>query len=463
MRFNRGIPGDSRMKNDKERNLIMDKRTVLFIDDEEKVLTSIKRGLRDEPYNVLFARSGKETLEILQQQEVHVVVTDMRMPKMDGLELLGIVKNNYPHIIRMILSGYANTNTLLEAINQREIFRFITKPWKFDEELKVTIHQAIELYDLHDERDRLIDELKQAHDQLEEKVEKRTKALNIANAQLKEHDRLKDEFIITMTHELRTPIAIFRNIISNAMAGALGKIGPKLKKNLEIAEETIDRLAAIISDLLDISKINSGKLQLEPTILTIQSIVNGAIESQLPKAESKNIELKTTMSQDEIIVNADSDKIAQVLTNLIDNAIKFTPDVGGCITIDIKDLTDEVIINVEDNGPGIAPDEIDNIFNRFVQISKQVGEGAHGTGLGLTIAKELVEMHGGRIWAESTTNSGAIFCFVLPKDFMELSTRRESICERVDSLKSEVDELGQLCSTKASQYPSPRSASPASP
>ena len=402
------------MKNDKERNLIMDKRTVLFIDDEEKVLTSIKRGLRDEPYNVLFARSGKETLEILQQQEVHVVVTDMRMPKMDGLELLGIVKNNYPHIIRMILSGYANTNTLLEAINQREIFRFITKPWKFDEELKVTIHQAIELYDLHDERDRLIDELKQAHDQLEEKVEKRTKALNIANAQLKEHDRLKDEFIITMTHELRTPIAIFRNIISNAMAGALGKIGPKLKKNLEIAEETIDRLAAIISDLLDISKINSGKLQLEPTILTIQSIVNGAIESQLPKAESKNIELKTTMSQDEIIVNADSDKIAQVLTNLIDNAIKFTPDVGGCITIDIKDLTDEVIINVEDNGPGIAPDEIDNIFNRFVQINKQVGEGAHGTGLGLTIAKELVEMHGGRIWAESTTNSGASFYFVLP-------------------------------------------------
>lgn len=413
--------------------MAIDKRTVLFVDDEELILKSLKRALRDEPFNILFANSGKEAIEVLRDNEVHVLVTDMQMPEMNGLEFLRHVKDQYPRIIRMVLSGHAEIDTLLTAINHGEIFRFISKPWGIDGELKITIRQAIEIYDLHDERDRLVDELKQAHDQLEEKVEKRTKALNIANEQLKEHDRLKDEFIMTMTHELRTPIAIFRNIISNAMAGTLGEISTKLKKNLEIAEETINRLAAIISDLLDISKINSGKLQLEPTLLTIQSIVTGAIDSMLPKAESKNIELKTTIPQEEIIVNCDSDKIAQVLTNLIDNAIKFTPDVAGCITIGIKDFTGEVIVNVEDNGPGIAPDELDKIFDRFVQINKQVGEGAHGTGLGLTIAKELVEMHGGRIWAESTINSGANFYFVLPKHFTELSSKSESICERVVS------------------------------
>ncbi len=134
----------------------MEKRTVLFVDDEEKLLTSLKRGLLDEPYETLFASSGKEALEILEQSQVQVIVTDMRMPEMGGLELLGAVKKEYPHIIRMVLSGYADTDTLLAAINQGEIFRFIAKPWKSNEELKTIIRQAIEYYDLHIEREMLM-------------------------------------------------------------------------------------------------------------------------------------------------------------------------------------------------------------------------------------------------------------------------------------------------------------------
>jgi two-component system response regulator HupR/HoxA len=134
----------------------MDKRTVLFVDDEEKILASLKRGLLDEPYEILFASSGKKALEILEQNQVHVIVTDMRMPEMGGVELLKAVKKEYPHIIRMVLSGYADTDTLLVAINQGEIFRFITKPWKSNEEIKTTIRQAIEYYDLHVERELLM-------------------------------------------------------------------------------------------------------------------------------------------------------------------------------------------------------------------------------------------------------------------------------------------------------------------
>ena len=133
-----------------------DGRTILLVDDEEKVLTSLKRTLHEEPYNTLFACSGKEALEILQCHEVHVIITDMLMPEMCGLELLKTVKKNYPHIIRMVLSGYTDIDTLLRAINQGEIFRFIAKPWNSNEELKTTIRQAVEFYNLHGELEMLM-------------------------------------------------------------------------------------------------------------------------------------------------------------------------------------------------------------------------------------------------------------------------------------------------------------------
>lgn len=139
----------------------MEKRTVLFVDDEKKILTSLKRGLLDEPYETLFANGGKEALEILMREEVHVIVTDMRMPEMTGLDLLRIVKKDYPHIVRMVLSGYTQISTLLTAINQGEVYKYITKPWKLEEDFKPSIREAIEYYDLRSERDKLAVEAEQ--------------------------------------------------------------------------------------------------------------------------------------------------------------------------------------------------------------------------------------------------------------------------------------------------------------
>lgn len=134
-------------------------RTILFVDDDEKVLNSLRRGLLDEPYRTLYANSGKEALEILEKNEVHIIVTDMRMPEMSGLELLGIVKEKYPNIVRLVLSGYTQINTLLMAINQGEIFKFITKPWKLEEEFKSVLKQAVDYYNLHAEHDKFEAEL----------------------------------------------------------------------------------------------------------------------------------------------------------------------------------------------------------------------------------------------------------------------------------------------------------------
>jgi two-component system response regulator HupR/HoxA len=137
----------------------MANRTILFVDDEEKVLKSLQRGLMDEPYNLLLATSGKEALKILENNEVHIIVTDMRMPEMSGLELLRIVKEKYPKIVRLVLSGYTQVTTLLTAINQGEIFKFITKPWRLEEEFKSVLQQAVDYYNLRNERDELLKEL----------------------------------------------------------------------------------------------------------------------------------------------------------------------------------------------------------------------------------------------------------------------------------------------------------------
>ncbi|MBN1795514.1 MAG: response regulator [Sedimentisphaerales bacterium] len=136
----------------------MDKRTILFVDDEEKVLKSLRRGLLDEHYDMLFATSGKEALRILEENEVHIIVTDMRMPEMSGLELLRVVKEKYPRIVRIALSGYTWVATLLKAINEGEIYKFITKPWNLDENLISVLREAVEFYNQQTAQDALLEE-----------------------------------------------------------------------------------------------------------------------------------------------------------------------------------------------------------------------------------------------------------------------------------------------------------------
>ncbi len=123
-----------------------EKRTILFVDDEVRLLRSIERGLIEQPYHLLFAESGEQALRILAKNQVHVLVTDMRMPEMTGLELLKTVKERYPQIVRIVLSGYTQVSMLLAAINQGEIFRFITKPWRMEEDFIPAIREAVENY-----------------------------------------------------------------------------------------------------------------------------------------------------------------------------------------------------------------------------------------------------------------------------------------------------------------------------
>ena len=234
------------------------------------------------------------------------------------------------------------------------------------------------------------------------------------NEMLKEHDRLKSEFVSTVSHELRTPLCVFKNIVSNAMAGVMGKVSPKLYESLNTADQSVDRLSRIVADFLDISRIESGVMKLSLQPLPIQPVISEVAESLRTLAVAKGLELNTQMCPEEILVNADKDRIIQVLTNLIGNAIKFIPT-GSQIDITVTNRRDHIEVAVRDNGPGLSKEDIEKVFDRFVQTHSLRGAGHHGTGLGLTIAKELVEMHQGQIWVESTPGQGCSFFFTLPK------------------------------------------------
>jgi PAS domain S-box-containing protein len=238
----------------------------------------------------------------------------------------------------------------------------------------------------------------------------------LAEEKIKEQDRLKSEFVINVSHELRTPLTIFKNIISNALAGVTGELNDKQRESFEIADTEIDRLARIIGEFLDIAKIEAGKVNFDLERLDTLSVIRNVTELLEPLITAKGIELETVAPTGaELFVYADRDRLTQVLTNLVDNAVKFAPDDGGRITVRVRELDEEVEISVRNNGPGIDDDDINRVFNRFVQVEKHVGPGAHGTGLGLAICKELIESQGGQIWAENTPTGGASFCFTLPK------------------------------------------------
>ncbi|MFH1615506.1 MAG: ATP-binding protein [Planctomycetota bacterium] len=233
---------------------------------------------------------------------------------------------------------------------------------------------------------------------------------------LREYNRLKDELIANVSHELRTPLTIFKNLVSNALAGVRGEINEKLAKDLQTADKEIDRLGRIISNFLDISRINAGRIKIEVSSFDIREVIREAAELWRPVFTSKDTKINTLLPNCEQVILADKDRIMQVVTNLLANALKFVPSTDGIVEIRLKDIDDEVCVEVEDNGKGMGNGDIKKVFSRFVQIGRQEGPGEHGTGLGLAICRALIEIHGGRIWVESEEGRGSKFCFSLPKN-----------------------------------------------
>lgn len=231
----------------------------------------------------------------------------------------------------------------------------------------------------------------------------------------KKLEHLKDEFISTVSHELRTPLTVIREGVSQVLEGILGETTENQKKFLTIALQAIDRLSRIINDLLDISKIEADKLELKMDLVHLNTIITEIVNPSSPyqmRAADKGLILKARLSHPRIEAFVARDKIIQVFTNLIGNALKFTEK--GSIEVSIDHKGDHIECAVSDTGGGISKDNLPKVFHKFQQFGRTSGPGEKGTGLGLAISKGLVEMHKGKIWVESEFGYGTQFKFTLP-------------------------------------------------
>jgi signal transduction histidine kinase len=261
---------------------------------------------------------------------------------------------------------------------------------------------------------RMIENLREAYSELEKKVEDRTRALALANERLKELDRTKSHFVAHVSHELRTPLTAIKGAVDLMLREMAGPLTDKQIHYLTRVRANTQHLAGLINDLLDLSKIESGKIEVKSRRVSLGGVVHEVVEALRPVAAEKVIALETTLHEPSILVWADRDKINQVLMNLIGNAIKFTP-VHGRVTVSaLRNGGESVQVSVSDNGPGVAPHDREKIFAKFYRVAEVNGENSKGTGLGLAIAKALVELHGGKIWVESEEGRGSTFSFTLP-------------------------------------------------
>ncbi|MBI4537627.1 MAG: GAF domain-containing protein [candidate division NC10 bacterium] len=269
---------------------------------------------------------------------------------------------------------------------------------------------------------------------LEIKVAQRTAELSKANERLQELDRLKSEFVSNVSHELRTPLTAIRMSVENLADGVAGEIADPVRQYLSRIGSNTERLTRLISDLLDLSRIEAGRVHVLPETIPVASLLRDVLDSLRPVAAEKGLELSDASADRSLRAVAGRDQTFQVLTNLVGNAIKFTP-VGGRVTVAAR-LAEEqgsggaeensplppgssapqqfIEIAVEDTGEGIPAEELHAIFDKFHQVRRHGRAKAQGTGLGLAISKSLIELMGGRIWVESRLGHGSRFAFTLP-------------------------------------------------
>ncbi|NQT69637.1 MAG: hybrid sensor histidine kinase/response regulator [Desulfobacteraceae bacterium] len=383
----------------------MNNQTVLFVDDEQFVLSSLKRLLRNEPYRCLFAGGGKEALDFLEKENVHVTVSDLSMPGMDGLTLLDKVGQKYPDIVRLVLSALTDSDTVLEAINRGQVYRYIAKPWNKDE-LKVNIRQALEIFDLQEEKRDLLRKIEEHNKLLEKMVEKRTSQLLAIQSKAE-----IGKYASQIVHNLNNPLQAIYNALDLADFVISDKNPDlkKLNKYLKVINSNAENLKEIISGILIHARndrINSSEQ------IDINKIVKKQLSFfNLDIAYKTEIEKEVALSDTLPCIFGNPIHIKQIIDNLIKNAIDaMQHSAKKTLMIKTRFEDNNVFMDITDTGEGIAQEDLDRIFSPDFT-TKPVGK---GTGLGLASVKTMVEGYNGEIQVESKKGQGTTFTIKLP-------------------------------------------------
>ena len=378
--------------------------TILIVDDDPKNLQALEHMLERPDRSVIKATSGDEALRCLLLYDVAVMLLDVRMAEMDGYQTAALIRarektRSLPIIFLTafnkedadVLRGYS-----FGAVD------YIFKPIVPDI-LCAKVDIFVELY-----------KRTKALIRKNEDLERAEQTLLFTNQQLAELNRLKSSFVSVASHEIRTPVTGIKGYVENMLLGLAGPLTDKQRHYLSRVTSNVDRLMRIIDELLDLARIEAGQIELQVDSVSVSQLITEVSEALQPLAGQKQIDFQQDTSQvSGVCVKGDEGKLHQVLTNLVHNALKFTPAGGRVDVIAVAKEPGIVQIGVHDTGPGIPASDLPRIFDRFYSGSC-VAPDARGAGLGLAISKSLIALHGGHVSVSSTPGHGSHFFVDLP-------------------------------------------------
>jgi two-component system sensor histidine kinase/response regulator len=358
--------------------------TVLIIDDEESMRDSCGLILTKDSIKVEMAENGEVGLKKVQETKPDLVLIDLKMPGISGFEVLEKIKEIDRNIIPVVITGYATVESAVEAM-KKGAYDFLPKPFT-PAELRIIIKRGLG-------RRKLI----------------------LETESLRREKRLMEENFITMvSHQLRSPISAIIQYFEVILGGMVGKVEPKQKEMLSKARDRLEGLLELINDWLDVAQMDEGSIVKNFKPLSLKKVLNDVVEFMQPSAQEEciRVELVPTTGSDR--VQGDEDALVQVFTNLVTNAIKYNKP-NGSVKVSLKEELNFVVVEVTDTGIGISKEHIPLLFDQFYRVARSEGKKKKGTGLGLTIAKKIIDAHRGKIEVTSEEGKGSTFSVFLHK------------------------------------------------
>lgn len=355
--------------------------SILVVDDQESIRKLVCMHLRKQGYDIISGCDGREGLAKALEHRPDIIISDLMMPGMDGIEFCKHIKaeKSTRETFFIMLTAKGKIEDKLEGFGSGAD-DYMVKPFNHHE-LMARVESAMRIRSL----------------------QKELRALN----------DIKDEFLGIAAHDMRTPLTVIKGWCDLFAENLLGQLNSEQLEAVEGIAQQAALMLDLINDLLDVAKIEAGKVQLALNQYAIQDIIAEHFRAQALVASKKHITLLNEVPADLAPVWLDPDRISQVLSNLLSNAFKFSPE-HSAVTVSAVRNGNFIEVSVADSGVGIPPEDVTRLFQKFVQIGSKATKGEKGTGLGLAIVKKIVEFHGGKVWVTSTLGQGSTFTFSLP-------------------------------------------------
>ena len=375
---------DVRLTSKQQSQKVVEKATILVIDDEKAMRDSCCQVLTKDGYRAETAVDGDTGLQKIRELKPDLVLVDLKMPGMSGMELLEKVADIDPNIVCVVITGYATIESAVEAM-KRKAYDFLPKPFTPDE-LRIITKRGLE---------------------------KRRLALESARLQ-QEKETMRKNFITLVSHQLRSPLGSVKQYLGVIKEGFVGEVASKQKELMEKAVTRVDDLLQLIDDWLDMSRIEAGDITERFKPVALAHVLSEILELLKPSAEAKKVALDLNSPSGLPVVEGAREGLKQAFANLSSNGINYNRE-GGMVIVSVVEDIDDLVVEISDTGIGISKDNLHFIFDEFFRVKSKETRGVSGSGLGLPIVKKIIEAHNGSIKATSEVGKGSTFSVILPK------------------------------------------------